>query len=209
MCTQKMNMCGRIIPGRSCVYPLSRKGKLVGVLYLENNLAPARLYVGAGVTVLQLLASQAAISTGERRSLFRPCNSRLGCCSAFLYPLGLSSQDGTPDFVNRVWLDYSGQTLDFVRSHPEAWMTALHPEDPRDQHRSAFWEGVRSGTGLCMVEARFASRKGQDLSVAPHSSRGLAGYGREGPQIRRYNLPTSTTRSAPRKRCAKASMKLA
>ncbi len=37
--------------------------------------------------------------------------------------------DGTPDFVNRVWLDFTGQTLDFVRSHPEAWMTAVHPED--------------------------------------------------------------------------------
>src|SRR5208282_3622296 len=37
--------------------------------------------------------------------------------------------DGTPDFVNQVWLEYSGQTLEFVRSYPEAWMTAVHPED--------------------------------------------------------------------------------
>jgi PAS domain S-box-containing protein len=57
--------------------------------------------------------------------------------------------DGTPDFVNRVWLDYSGHTLDFVRSHPEAWMTAVHPDD-RETASGAFWNGVRSGQGFAM-----------------------------------------------------------
>jgi len=52
--------------------------------------------------------------------------------------------DGTPDFVNQVWLNFAGQTLDFVRSHPEAWMIAVHPED-REAASRAFWEGVRSG----------------------------------------------------------------
>src|SRR3984885_14809102 len=37
--------------------------------------------------------------------------------------------DGTPDFVNRVWLEFAGQSLDFIRSNPEAGMTAIHPED--------------------------------------------------------------------------------
>jgi PAS domain S-box-containing protein len=55
--------------------------------------------------------------------------------------------DGTPDFVNQVWLEYSGQTLDFIRSHPEAWMIAVHPED-REAASMAFWEGVRSGQGF-------------------------------------------------------------
>jgi PAS domain S-box-containing protein len=61
--------------------------------------------------------------------------------------------DGTPDFVNQVWLDFSGQTLDFVRSHPEAWMTALHPED-REIASRGFWDGVRSGQGFSF-ETRF------------------------------------------------------
>jgi PAS domain S-box-containing protein len=60
--------------------------------------------------------------------------------------------DGTPDFVNQVWLEFSGQTLDFIRSHPEAWMTAVHPED-RETASKAFWDGVRSGQGFA-VEAR-------------------------------------------------------
>jgi PAS domain S-box-containing protein len=55
--------------------------------------------------------------------------------------------DGTPDFVNRVWLEFAGQTLDFIRSHPEAWMTAVHPED-REMAGKTFWEGVRSGQGF-------------------------------------------------------------
>jgi DNA-binding response OmpR family regulator len=46
--------------------------------------------------------------------------------------------DGTPDFVNRVWFEFTGQTLDSVRSHPEAWMTAVHPED-RAMAAKSFW----------------------------------------------------------------------
>jgi PAS domain S-box-containing protein len=57
--------------------------------------------------------------------------------------------DGTPEFVNRVWLEYSGQTLDFVRSHPEAWMTAVHPDD-REIASMAFWDGIRAGQGFAM-----------------------------------------------------------
>jgi PAS domain S-box-containing protein len=55
--------------------------------------------------------------------------------------------DGTPDFVNQVWLEFSGQTLDFIRSHPEAWMTAIHPED-REMAAKSFREGVHSGKGF-------------------------------------------------------------
>lgn len=55
--------------------------------------------------------------------------------------------DGTPDFVNQVWLEFAGQTLNFVRSHPEAWMAAVHPED-REAAARIFWEGIRSGQGF-------------------------------------------------------------
>jgi signal transduction histidine kinase len=41
--------------------PLLKQGKLVGALYLENNLAP-RVFTSAKLAVLKLLASQAAIS---------------------------------------------------------------------------------------------------------------------------------------------------
>jgi PAS domain S-box-containing protein len=72
--------------------------------------------------------------------------------------------DGTPDFVNQVWLEYSGQSLEFVRSHPEAWMTAVHPEDREAASRS-FWGGVRSGQGFAM-ETR--SRRAEDGAYRWH-----------------------------------------
>jgi PAS domain S-box-containing protein len=55
--------------------------------------------------------------------------------------------DGTPDFVNQVWLDFSGQSLDYIRSHPEAWMAAIHPED-REAAARTLWEGVRARKGF-------------------------------------------------------------
>jgi PAS domain S-box-containing protein len=67
--------------------------------------------------------------------------------------------DGTPDFVNQVWLEYSGQTLDFVRSHPEAWMTALHPED-RETAAKSFWDGVHSGRGFAFETRSLRARDG-------------------------------------------------
>jgi PAS domain S-box-containing protein len=67
--------------------------------------------------------------------------------------------DGTPDFVNQVWLEYSGQTLDFVRSHPEAWMSAVHPED-REAASSAFWEGVRSQQGFAFETRTLRAQDG-------------------------------------------------
>jgi PAS domain S-box-containing protein len=61
--------------------------------------------------------------------------------------------DGTPDFVNQNWLEYTGQALDYVRSRPDAWMTAIHPED-LEMAAGSFWGGVRSGRGFTF-EARF------------------------------------------------------
>ena len=72
--------------------------------------------------------------------------------------------DGTPDFVNRVWLELSGQTLDFVRSYPEAWMTAVHPAD-REAVSRAFWVGIGSGQGFAM-EAR--TLRARDLTYRWH-----------------------------------------
>jgi PAS domain S-box-containing protein len=67
--------------------------------------------------------------------------------------------DGTPDFVNQVWLEFSGQTLDFVRSHPEAWMNAVHPED-RETASRAFGEGVRLGRGFAFETRSLRAQDG-------------------------------------------------
>jgi PAS domain S-box-containing protein len=64
--------------------------------------------------------------------------------------------DGRPDFVNESWLEYTGQTLEYIRSDPEAWMTALHPDD-RERAARSFAEGIRSGEGFTL-EARVRRR---------------------------------------------------
>jgi PAS domain S-box-containing protein len=78
--------------------------------------------------------------------------------------------DGTPDFVNQVWLDFAGQTLDFVRSHPEAWMTAVHPED-RDRAAKSFREGVQAGLGFA-IETR--SLRARDQAYRWHLQQAVA-----------------------------------
>ena len=142
--------------------PIVKQGKLVGALYLENNLTPG-VFTPDRVAVLQLLASQAAISL-ENASLYSDLQLQAGLLQRLPVSAWTLNPDGTPDFVNQVWLDYSGQTLDFVRSHPEAWMTAVHPED-REAASRAFWEGIRSGHGFA-IETR--SLRAQDGTYRWH-----------------------------------------
>src|SRR5437879_443479 len=54
--------------------PLINQGNLIGVLYLENNLAP-RVFAPPRITVLKLLASQAAMSL-ENTRLYRDLAKR-------------------------------------------------------------------------------------------------------------------------------------
>ena len=77
--------------------------------------------------------------------------------------------DGTPDFVNQIWLEYTGQALDYVRSGPNAWMTAIHPED-REMASNSFWGGVRAGQAFTF-EARV--RRGYDGLYRWHLSRAV------------------------------------
>jgi PAS domain-containing protein len=90
-----------------------------------------------------VLASQAAISL-ENAALYTDLQLQVGVLQHLPVSAWTLDPNGTPDFVNQVWLEYSGQTVDFVGSDPEAWMTAVHPED-RDAASRAFWDGVRSG----------------------------------------------------------------
>ncbi len=78
--------------------------------------------------------------------------------------------DGCTDFMNRIWLEYTGQTLDYVQSNPEAWMTALHPDD-RDRVSRIFQDGIRSGQGFTM-EARFC--RASDGAYRWHLNRAVA-----------------------------------
>ena len=137
--------------------PIVKQAKLIGALYLENNLTPCA-FTPDRVTVLQLLASQAAISL-ENATLYSDLQLQVGLLQRLPVSAWTLKPDGTPDFVNQVWLEFSGQTLDFVRSHPEAWMTAVHPED-REAASRAFWDGVRSGQGFAFETRSLRAQDG-------------------------------------------------
>ena len=137
--------------------PIVKQKELVGVLYLENNLTPS-VFTPERVTVLQLLASQAAISL-ENAALYTDLQLQVGLLQHLPVSAWTLKPDGTPDFVNQVWLEFSGQTLDFVRSHPEAWMTAVHPED-REIAAKSFWEGVHSGQGFAFETRSLRAQDG-------------------------------------------------
>ena len=114
------------------------------------------------------VASELDRQVGERTSELAETNRELQLQVGLLQHLPVSAwtlrPDGTPDFVNRIWLEFSGQTVDLVRSHPEAWMAAVHPDD-REAASRALWEGVRLGQGFA-VETR--SRRAQDGTYRWH-----------------------------------------
>jgi PAS domain S-box-containing protein len=126
--------------------PIVKQAKLVGALYLENNLTPTA-FTPDRVTVLQWLASQAAISL-ENASLY----SDLQRSEAFLaqsqselrqimdfapqhvYVLG-SDPESMRIYVNRAALDYLGLTLQEWRArdrreifHPDDWELAIEAQ---------------------------------------------------------------------------------
>jgi len=158
--------------------PIVKQKKLVGALYLENDLTPGA-FTPERVTVLQLLASQAAISL-ENAALYTDLQLQVGLLQRLPVSAWTLKPDGTPDFVNQVWLEFSGQTLDFVRSHPEAWMTAVHPED-RQIAAKSFWEGVHSGQGFAF-ETR--SLRARDGSYRWHLNQAVVLRGSEGKVLR-------------------------
>jgi PAS domain S-box-containing protein len=110
----------------------------------------------------------------ERTRELEEANKELQLQAGLLQHLPVSAwtlkPDGTPDLVNQVWLDFAGQTLEFVRSHPEAWMTAVHPED-REMASKIFWDAVRSGKGFA-IQTR--SRRASDGTYRWHLQQAVA-----------------------------------
>jgi PAS domain S-box-containing protein len=137
--------------------PLVRQGAIDGLLYLENTLAP-HVFTPERTRLLELLASQAAISL-ENSRLYADLELQVSLLQQLPVSAWTLKPNGTPDFVNDVWLEFSGQTLEFIRSHPEAWMTAIHPED-RELAVRTFWEGVRSGQGFAFETRTLRARDG-------------------------------------------------
>jgi PAS domain S-box-containing protein len=116
--------------------PIVKQAKLVGVLYLENNLTPGA-FTPDRVTVLQLLASQAAISL-ENAELYasakkaeekirqseKEARQLLDLSPLHIAELG---PDGASLYANRSSLEYYGITLEELREIDLQQL--FHPQD--------------------------------------------------------------------------------
>ena len=154
------------------------------VLRVAANQAAIGLQQAIRLDEQRRLASELDRRVSERTRELAEANEELRLQVGLLQHLPVSAwtlkPDGTPDFVNQVWLDFSGQTLKFVRSHPEAWMAALHPED-RESASAVFWKAVQAGQSFAM-ETR--SRRAQDGTYRWHLQQAVALRDAEGKVIR-------------------------
>ena len=125
--------------------PLINQARLIGVLYLENNLTP-HVFNPTRIAVLELLASQAAISL-ENASLYSDLQAEetelrrmTDAVAAYIYVL---RPDGTAFYANQTILDYTGLTLEDVQ-RADLRVRVFHPEDVdrlREERREALARG--------------------------------------------------------------------
>ena len=127
--------------------PLINQAKLIGVLYLENNLAP-RVFAPARIAVLKLLASQAATSL-ENTRLYRNLEQRetkiQALFDANIIGIFIGSVDGEIFEANDAFLDlvgYDREDLSSGRLH----RNNLVPPDWSDRNARALAEVKTLGT---------------------------------------------------------------
>ena len=110
--------------------PLINRGKLIGMLYLENNLTP-HVFTPARIAVLEPLASQAAISL-ENARLYRDARQM----EAYLKSAQALSHTGSfgwrPATGDIVWSEETYQIIGYDRGTKptlELVFQRIHPED--------------------------------------------------------------------------------
>jgi PAS domain S-box-containing protein len=108
--------------------PIVQQTKLVGALYLENNLTP-RAFTADRVAVLELLASQAAISLQNARlySDLQHNEDRLRrVIDTIPAHVWSTTPDGTVDFINQRLMESTGLSLeDLLR---RGWESIVLPD---------------------------------------------------------------------------------
>jgi len=125
--------------------PLVKQSKLIGVLYLENNLAP-RVFTPSRISVLELLASQAAISL-ENARLYHDLREREArirrLVDSNIVGIVIWDFQGRIIETNQAFLDIVGYAREDLASL--RW-TELTPPEWRDVDDQAFAELKAAGT---------------------------------------------------------------
>jgi PAS domain S-box-containing protein len=126
--------------------PLINQAKLIGVLYLENNLAP-QVFTPARITVLRLLASQAAISL-ENTRLYRDLEMREAkirrLVDANIIGIHIWNLEGEIIEANGAFLRMLGYSRADLASGHMRW-TELTPAEWSERDRHAVAEIVSTG----------------------------------------------------------------
>jgi PAS domain S-box-containing protein len=126
--------------------PLINQAKLIGLLYLENNLAP-NVFTPARIAVLKLLASQAAISL-ENTRLYRDLEEREAkirrLVDANIVGIFIWNLEGEIIEANEAFLHMLKYSREDLLSGPLRW-TDLTPPESRDRDESAVAEVKATG----------------------------------------------------------------
>jgi len=145
--------------------PLINQGKLIGILYLENNLTP-RVFTPERVTVLKVLASQAAISL-ENTRLYRDLEDREGkirrLVDANIIGIFVSNLEGrileaNDAFLRIVGYDREDLVLGRLRR------TGLTPPEWRERTEHALAE-LRSAGSFQPFEKEYFRKDGSRVPV--------------------------------------------
>jgi PAS domain S-box-containing protein len=127
--------------------PLINQGKLIGILYLENNLTP-HAFTPDRVTMLKVLASQAAISL-ENTQLYRDLADREGkirrLVDANIIGIIVADAEGRIFEANDAFLHILGFDRDDLVSDNVRW-NELTPPEWRDRTARALEELLMTGT---------------------------------------------------------------
>jgi PAS domain S-box-containing protein len=125
---------------------LIRRSKLIGILYLENNLTP-HVFTPDRVTVLKVLASQAAISL-ENSRLYRDLEDREGkirrLVDANILGIFIANLDGLIVEANEAFLRMVQYSRDDLVSRRVRW-TDLTPAEWRERDERAVTEAKATG----------------------------------------------------------------
>jgi PAS domain S-box-containing protein len=146
--------------------PLTNQAKLIGVLYLENNLAP-RVFAPARAAVLKLLASQAAISL-ENTRLYRELADREArirrLVDANIVGIFIWELDGGILEANEAFLAMVGYGRDDLAAGRLRW-TELIPGELRERVERLWLTELRVSGSLRPTEIEYLRKDGGRVPV--------------------------------------------
>ena len=147
---RRMGFASRQVSRAAIAFPILSGREVIGVVgFISHEVAPPDQEL---LVVLANIGSQIGQFV-KRTAAVEELRLRVSMLQNIPVAAWSVMPDGTPDIVNELWYEFTGQTSEHVHSHPDAWMSTIHAED-RDRASRIYWDGIRTGRGFTM-EARF------------------------------------------------------